>query len=215
VLAMNKATVKGFTGELATPIKWEGPQISKRARAFVEDKLEEQKKALDEEIELAARKYLDHMRRKIPLLREHYKIAEDDSGGWPMLLITAMAMNFVPGFRLKYFPPNIGRRKVWSGENYLRLIADVEKLKRESPRKDSEACNILVQRAVKAGKGRYLPSKDSTKNQAAKTLANRLVEARNPKHNAFAKLLKKDIPDYDRFMIDYLIAKFEVPENHG
>ncbi len=120
---------------------------------------------------------------KINPLCKHYDIdINQDFGTKSMLLVFELAEEFVPGFRIKDATTqrSKGRPKVWDWEKYCQLLADVELLKSEKTRSDSEACLILSSSPRFAMRWSQFNKR---------TLENRLVKARDENINFVLKLV--------------------------
>jgi hypothetical protein len=119
---------------------------------------------------------------KLPALFKHYGIEWVEGEPPPyVLLVLAMAREFVPGFRIKNLAieKGRGRKQVWDFVKYSMLLADVQTLRKRGAASDSEACAQLVK----------LPRYASRWNAYSKrTLENRLLEARDPEKNIMIKI---------------------------
>jgi hypothetical protein len=131
---------KKFSGILARPI-----EIRTKRRTLIGS-------LTDDEIELHNKREIlravTEQLRKINELREWLGLddrATSPEANW-VILALKLAQHFVPGFRIKDLTTerSRGRKKEWNWEKYCQLLADVESLKKERTRTDSEACLGIV-----------------------------------------------------------------------
>jgi hypothetical protein len=203
-----------FKGELARPIKWTGPATLSLGGTIVEP-TEEQLQAHQAALSRARKEAFVAALNKLLLLRDHYKIPEQQD--WALLLSLALAQEFIPGFRIKYPAIGSGRKRQWDALRYTQLLYDVESLKRERQCGDREACKILAQRSRAAGtRYDYLSKSKTPIDTLTKSIEARLVEARLPKHNVLFAALAGGDPARKQHAIEQLLkiggpltAKFE------
>jgi len=119
---------------------------------------------------------------KLGDLLKHYEIdpTPDDQSAYVMLSLK-MAMEFVPGFKVKNVSTRRqkGRQKIWDPIKYTELLADVTLLKSEKNGSDSEACSILATSPRFASRWSSFDKR---------TLENRLVKATNKAENPLMAL---------------------------
>ena len=176
-----------YTGELANPIKWNGP-LTREIISFVSvpEAIQRKNQAAWDRANLDAQKQIVE---KLRLLRCHYGIDDDDPQTWPLLLALELARDWVRGFQIDFGRTRPGPKEVWNPLTYTQLVADVEAVKRARRCGDRQACRILVLDR----RGRYARRKGQLVEKAALTLKSRLVEARNPARNLFARLFQKRV----------------------
>ena len=207
--------------ELKDPIKWTGPLPVLISRGLLEtdEGWAERKAAHDNAVVKASERVLWEKVRRVGVLASHMKVdlrAEHGLRDFCVALAEALCPK---GFSVDFGDAKRGRKKSWTYERFCELIADVEAVKLEKGCNDTTACRTLVQRAQKAGRGRYLPSKGSNLNSATNTLLNRLSDARNPSVNRWGLmfyLVEKNAPEeaaeYERYMTKMIINVFGTPE---
>jgi hypothetical protein len=151
---------------------------------------------------------------KFDLLFEHFKIERTDIPADDYYaLAMSLALKHVPGMRfVSADSPRRGHRKVRDPVNLMRLLADVEVIKRRkkmvrSRTSDAPAlADLTTSSTFKPRWGRYRGKE--------RTLANWLAEARDPKRNPFYRLwqLKGRVGETARAE---LIATFSIISKDG
>jgi hypothetical protein len=206
--------------ELGKPIRWTGPKLRsprsplKTMLKVVPTKaeIEEHQRAWNE----ADNKYFIEQLRKLPLLAQEYGIDTRDDAWvgiverndvWVLGVLLALARKVVPGFR-RDFGSRRGARK-WNESAQAELMADIEAVKRREGRRkcpDLQACRILV------SSPRYRPrygdfSSRQSQDKRARSLNNRLVEARNAK-TLVARLLANADGELKQLLTERVISLF-------
>jgi hypothetical protein len=156
-----------FSGGLARPIKGVG-----RSSLLFDE--EERKRWIEAEL----LRILKERLAKVPLLMRHYGIPDEENGSVRALaLLLRLAEDFVPGFKLDSDYHGRGRKRPGQkAEDLDRLLMKVISKKLRDPRMtDRQACELIL----KEGSKRHLPGLE----KKARSLANQLSMARNPKHN--------------------------------
>jgi len=143
----------------------------------------------------------DQVGERLALLFAHYGVT--DVNDWAKLAL-ALAIDHVPGLRIREQRKKSGPRKFWSDERYCELLAAVERLKLEKGCGDSEACKILAT-SSKFAKAAW----NGRTKQTKRSLETRLSEARNPKFNWLARVLvDKSDPLFQETMRDSLLRSY-------
>lgn len=165
-----------FSGELAKPIIIRTQRVTLLTNTPAHR--DEVNKHNSDEWRRAATEQLN----KLALLNKEFELpdSKDHLLNFAMLTL-ALAREFVPGFHVKDLSTERGkgRHKEWNVLKYSELIADVETLKNENRRSDSEACRILSK--TKRFESRW-------GNYDKRTLENRLIMARDKRENVLMVL---------------------------
>jgi hypothetical protein len=190
---------KKFAGDLGQRIKWTAPKLREQiASEFDEDYARHQKHVQKLNSNEATR-VLTEQTRKLALLAKQFGLSSDDPTVCIPMLLLRVCRDFIPGFQVDYGAAKPGRKIVWDFQRCIELIADVDAIKEAKSCGDRQACRILIDRALKAGKGRYSPKKrvsaaaadistGEAKNRAIRSLETRLFEARRHMDIFFALL---------------------------
>lgn len=193
---------KKFEGPLAVPILIETHSVS-----LLTDTPEGRAEVDKHNKEEIGRAFLESLKKLDDLLR-HYEIEAipNDNSAY-VLLSLRMAMEFVPGFKIKNVSTHRqkGRKKIWDPIKYSELLADVTLLKSEKNRSDSEACSILANSPRFASRWGGFDKR---------TLENRLVKATDRTENPLIVLyesVKAQISEEQFFSI--LVDSFAITEN--
>ena len=164
-----------FDGELATPIKWQGPGRTAGGQRSATSPLEEREEQRE------VQRVRNELVRKLNLLADALGIDHSDLNTKLQLLLLAMCRQFVPGCRVDY--GRRGQPKKWDYAAQQRLVQDADAERRSGARNDYEACMRLVKKAQGRGSGFYYSEKLKRRDggsigQAVSSLAGRLSEAR-------------------------------------
>lgn len=165
---------KKFIGPLAKPIVADFRSVG----LLTYDK-EAVKKHNDQEIY----RILGTKLNKLLLLFDHYdiKLSSDapsiEDYVW---LCLRLAIDFVPGFSVKYDQKGPGRKKIWNAWTYTLLLSEIELIKQENQCGDREACKIYLQRQKKPNGLAQI-----------KVIEARLVESRKRERNPFATITER------------------------
>lgn len=187
----NKKQIK-IPKSLTKPIIWDGPPRQVVRGLLTDDTSFSQLEAQNSELVAEADERVAKMTLvRLMVLAESLGI-DTKKDQWPLRLSLLLAQSLCRGLDVEEGPPR-RRPKVWTTDKYVELARDVEKVKEEKSCNDTTAIRTLIKKARKTKDARYLPKADSTDAEAAKTLLNRLAEARNPKHNYLACLLSRPL----------------------
>jgi hypothetical protein len=184
---MAKSRRPKFTGDLAKPVKWEGPKLRRQSFEETDEEYAIWKGKWEKDTQGADALADASVASKIALLRDRYNLSRSLRGyALALRLLLEVCSEFIPGFRIDDASQKRGRPKKWTPLSYSELWADVEKIKAERAEQkcsDRHACRILIRRACGEGKGRYLPIGRLFNEAAVSSLESRLREARQGKHN--------------------------------
>ncbi len=169
-----------FTGVLTKPIRIKllAPTISGLATEEVEHRNAE-----------AVAAAIKTVLGKVDALFEHFDIQRSGGEGEWASLALQMAREFVPGFQIVAGEKRGRGRPKNSALEPIRLLADLELVKRSNPRPDGRSMSD-AKAAVKLTQ--ELPYKKRWGHLTPQAIRNRLSQARDPQRNPFAKLWQAD-----------------------
>jgi hypothetical protein len=129
-----------FTGELAKPIT-----IRTQSVTLLTDTPEHRAEVEKHNNAEFSRAFFESF-RKLDLLCAEFNIDTNDAQLKFIRLALALAMEFVPGFRVKNLSlaRERGRRKEWGPIRYTQLLADIAKVQTGKKCSDSEASRLVV-----------------------------------------------------------------------
>jgi hypothetical protein len=188
---------KKFGGDLGQRIKWTGPKLREQITSESDQEYARYQRRIQKRISKESTRVLSEQARKLALLAEHYDVSSDDPRLFIPMLLLHVCKDFIPGFQVESGGAKRGRKILWDFQRRMELMADVDMIKDEKTCGDRQACRILIDRALKTGKGRYLPTKrvsaanistGGAKKRAIRSLETRLFEARRHMVTSFAFL---------------------------
>lgn len=198
--------------ELRKPVLWTGPVPPFVVQGMIEsdEQFVERKASHDAECARAIREAALEFTKRFVFLARKFD-TDFASEGWEQSLCIKLAIALCPvAFSVDYGVVKRGRKKIWDAARYTELYVDVESARAEHGYNDTQACKALIQRAIKLGRGRYLPIKGSSLKEATSSLLNRLAEARNPLRNPVIKFVEPTSWNNDGILAEIRKHLFEL-----
>jgi hypothetical protein len=178
-----KMTVRPWKGPLAEPVIDPGPSTPNPPDTILTEFESPQSKTESNRIwrqryDDAQSRILSQLLAKLPLLLHRYNISEGEAQY--VTLSLALAMEFVPGFRVIKKGSGRGRKNdTWPDGAYIGLLVDVEVTKaRKNLKTDAAALRALLNETACKYNGNKKITHEGTLYKAIKTMNARLSEAK-------------------------------------
>jgi hypothetical protein len=196
-----------WTGPLATPIKWTGPESPELARTIFDDREPDEAKQAEHlaRYKMAFAREFWEIYLKLRLLKEHFAIPPemDSESSWMLLSLKLAQCADIPGFRREYWWEGRGKKKKlvkkefnWTDNMCIALVRHVEEAKTKYEiNTDPGALDcLLAKEPCLWNNGKKIINNDTRKKKVG-TLITRLSEAkRRIKEKNLHGFLSKEHP---------------------